>query len=270
MPQTVFMPTQDFYIERAVAKQQMSYMHHHESYEIYYTISGEREYFIENNFFFATAGDFVLIPKNLLHRTAGKGADRCLIYFTDEFLRAYFTEEMISHLLCGFEPKIFRPSEELRERCGTLLSSLLSSYQTDSSPACFAAYLLELLQLLSTTKNHAKVAREDDSRLNRILCYINENYYKLEHIDEIADHFYLSRSYLCRSFSKQMGVTLISYLNTVKIRAACDRLQKDDLAITEIALQCGFNSSAYFCKVFKQETGFSPRDYKSLHRQDQK
>ena len=62
-----------------------------------------------------------------------------------------------------------------------------------------------------------------------------------------------------------MGMTLIDYLNTVKIRAACDMIRQKKYNMTDIALGCGFNSSAYFCKVFKQETGLSPREYKSLH-----
>ena len=241
-------------------------MHHHDSYEIYYTVSGEREYFIENSFFKANTGDFVLIPKNMLHRTAGKGADRILVYFSDDFLETYFTKEMISKLLSGFSPKIFRPNEAAQEKSRALLSALLSSYKSQAEESLLAAYLFELLFLLSNEENTAIAGAPTDSRINQILCYINENYSKIEHIDEIADHFYISKSYLCRSFTKSMGVSLVTYLNTVKIRSACDMLQQGYHNMTDIALRCGFNSSAYFCKVFKQETGFAPGEYKSLHQ----
>lgn len=242
-------------------------MHHHDAYEIYYTVAGEREYFIENSFFKVRAGDFVLIPKNMLHRTAGKGADRFLIYFSDEFMKSYFTDVMIDHLLCEFEPKVLRPDEASGERCRELLSTLYNEYHATVCPARLAAHLSELLLLLSEISPCTGETSAEDNRLNRILCFINENYHRIEHIDEIANEFYLSKAYLCRTFSNQMGITLVSYLNTIKVRAACDLLQKGDLAMTEIALRCGFNSPAYFCKVFKQETGFSPSKYKSLHRQ---
>ena len=267
MPQTVYFPTKDFHIEKAFAKKQMSFMHHHESYEIYFTISGEREYFIENSFFKAHEGDFVLIPKSMLHRTAGKGADRMLIYFSDSFLEKYFSAEMITRLLKGFEPKIFHPNKEAEEKCRSLLTSLHSSYRAQAESSLLAAYLFELLFLLSNEENIA--AQGDapaDERIHKILCFINEHYNTINNIDEIAKHFYLSKSYLCRSFIKSMGVSLINYLNTVKIRAACDLLQADNMSMTEIALRCGFNSSAYFCKVFKQETGYAPSEYKSLRK----
>ena len=61
MPQTVYFPTNDFRIEHKLTKKPMSFMHHHSTYEIFYVISGEREYFIEKEFFLAQEGDFVLL-----------------------------------------------------------------------------------------------------------------------------------------------------------------------------------------------------------------
>ena len=266
MPQTVYFPTKDFHMERALTKRAMNFMHHHKTYEIYYNISGEREYFIENSFFKVTDGDFVLIPQNLLHRTAGKGADRIVLYFSDAFLEAFFSKEMIARLLTGFEPKVFHPDEAAQEKSKALLFTLLSSYHAQADSTLLAAYLFELLFLLSNEKNVAKIHSPTDQRIGQILRYINENYSKIERIEEIASEFYVSKSYLCRSFSKHMGISLVTYLNTVKIRAACDMLQNDDGNMTDVALRCGFNSSAYFCKVFKEETGFSPSQYKSLKR----
>ena len=89
MPQTLYFPTKEFSIEKAIGNRPMSYMHHHNSYELYYMLSGEREYFIESSFFKVMPGDFILIPKNLIHRTAGKGAERILVYFSDIFLESF-------------------------------------------------------------------------------------------------------------------------------------------------------------------------------------
>lgn len=265
MAQTVFFPTNDFCIEHATAKAAMSFMHHHSTYEIYYTVSGEREYFIEDRFLEAQSGDFVLIPKNMLHRTAGKGAERILIYFSDSFLETYFTPDMIKSLLSGFEAKIFRPNEECAKKSRALLLTLLSAANTQSDESVLAAYLFQILFLLNTEENLAQRTKESGSRLNDILRYINDHYPTLNGIDDIAEHFYVSKYHLCRTFSRDMGMTLVAYLNTVKIRAACDMIRQKRLHMTDIALRCGFNSSAYFCKVFRQETGLTPREYQSLH-----
>lgn len=264
MPQTVYFPTSDFRIEHKLTKKPMSFMHHHSTYEIFYVISGEREYFIEKEFFLAKEGDFVLVPKNMLHRTAGKGADRIVIYFSDSFLETYFSKALIDSLLSGFAPKIFHPNEDGAKKSRALLFTLLSAASSQQKETILASYLFQLLFLLNSEENLAKNASKN-SRLQEILKYINQNYTMISGIDQIADHFYISKYHLCRTFTKEMGMTLIDYLNTVKIRAACDMIRQKKCNMTEIALGCGFNSSAYFCKVFKQETGLSPREYKSLH-----
>ena len=238
VPQTVFFDTKDFYIERRLSKNTMSYMHHHNTYEIYYTLSGERDYFVENTFLKAYEGDFVLIPKNNLHRTAGKGADRILIYFSDSFLEAYFSKKMIAELLGGFEAKIFHPDEEQQKKSRALLSALLSGYCAQCDETLLAAYLFELLFLLSHEENQAKMRSSSDSRINQILSYINENYDKISCIDEIADRFYISKYHLCRSFSKELNLSLVTYLNTVKIRAACNMICQNEYNMTEIATRC--------------------------------
>lgn len=265
MPQSLFFPTKEFHVEKAIINRPMSFMHHHTSYELYYMLSGEREYFIENSFFKVSPGDFILIPKNLIHRTAGKGAERILVYFSDAFLESFFTKEMQKALLKDFTPKVFRPNAAGQEKSRALLTALLSSYKAQANDTLLASYLFELLFLLSTDENTAAINQSTDGRINQILCYINDNFDKIESIDEIANRYYISKYHLCRSFSKNMGISLINYLNTVKIRAACDMIQKRMGSMTDIALRCGFNSSAYFCKVFKQETGLSPREYKALH-----
>ena len=75
-----------FYIEREVLKVPLHAMHSHSSYELYYLVKGEREYFIEDRFFKITAGDIVLIPGKLLHRTAGEGGLRYLVHFSRGFV----------------------------------------------------------------------------------------------------------------------------------------------------------------------------------------
>ena len=63
-------------------------------------------------------------------------------------------------------------------------------------------------------------------------------------------------------FKKNLGISLITYLNTIKIRNACRMIKEGCSNLTEVAMQCGFNSPSYFCKVFKKEIGISPTDYR--------
>jgi two-component system response regulator YesN len=58
-----------------------------------------------------------------------------------------------------------------------------------------------------------------------------------------------------------MGITLVTYLNRYRVDHAKALLKNGDMNLTEIALETGFSSSAYFSRVFRQETGMSPSEY---------
>lgn len=250
---------EDFYIKKDIYKTPMAAMHYHIAFELYYLVQGEREYFIEDRFLRMGDGDFLLIPPGLLHRTAGKGADRVLIHFSEDFLLRYFTAEALERLKIREAPFVFHPTKEEKAFFEGVISALL----TDSEREEKAFYLFELLFRMRFSQNDYTEQKCADQRIGEIVQYINENYGRISTIEQIAEKFYLSKFYLCRLFARELGTSLIAYLNMVKIRAACAMLEANKMTLTEIALECGFHSSSYFCKVFKKEIGISPKAYRA-------
>ena len=53
----------------------------------------------------------------------------------------------------------------------------------------------------------------------------------------------------------------------IKIQAACNMIKDGVDNLNQIALQCGFNSYSYFCKVFKSEKGITPTEYRKRCKQ---
>ena len=264
MLQMTYNAIPDFYIEKAVGKTTMPHMHDHPAFELYYLCRGEREYFIGDQFYKIGEGDLVLIPPDLLHRTAGKGATRFLLYFSEEFLRRFFTDGMLSVLpLDG--PTVFRAGEELRAEIEGELYAMLSEY-ADSAVHLAVSRLCRLLLIIANAPNGYTTAPFSDRRIGQIVRYINEHYGEINDIEQIAARFFISKYYLCRTFNKNLGIPLVSYLNTIKIRAAAEMMKNEKLNLTEIATRAGFNSSSYFCKVFKAEKGVSPTVYRKNMR----
>ena len=267
MAQIALIQSGDFFMEKSTMKQSMLAMHHHTTHELYFLIKGEREYFIEDQFFKIGEGDLVLIPKQQLHRTGGKGATRFLIQFSDEFISRFFTPAATGTLLTG-GPTVFRPDEALRDRLGIIFNTLLNEYHkagcstgTDADPL-LAGYLYEILFAMRFASNAYTKEAYADARVAQVIKYINENYNHITDIEQIADHFFISKYHLCRIFNKNLGIPLITYLNTIKIREACAMMRHGHSNLTDVAMACGFNSSSYFCKVFKNEKGISPTEYK--------
>lgn len=269
--------TADFFIGKNVHTAPLHNMHSHHSFEIYCLVKGSREYFIEDRFFMVQEGDVVLVPRKVFHRTAGEGGMRFLVHFSEAFLRQFFTEAALAPILNGL-PVVFRGEDRERNHILFILNTLLTEYsrcereQLPQNESLLAGYLFQLLFTMVYSKNTYVPHNNEDVRITEIVQYINENYNSINEIEQIAEHFYISKYHLCRYFRKKLGVQLVAYLNAIKIREACNLIKSGCSNMTQVAMQCGFNSSSYFCKVFKKEKGISPSEYRKNRKriQDQK
>lgn len=246
--------TENHFISVKAWRQQMPSMHYHSSYELYYLDSGTRDYFVEDKFFSVKAGSFVLIPPSTFHRTGGAYARRILIGFTHDFLTRTYTLEAIEDMLKCFNKTLISPTEKILDRCKSLLNEL-NDCTTERE---FAIYLGNLLCELSKCQEEASYNKQ----MSTLIEYINTHYFEIESIEQIAEHFYISKYHLCRIFKNTMNLTVIDYLNNIKIKNACDYLTNTDKSVLEISQLCGFNSSAYFSNVFKKFTNLSPNVYR--------
>lgn len=242
-------------------------MHYHHAYELYYIIEGEREYFIDDTFFKVSKGDLVWVPANVLHRTAGKGANRYLIYFKYEFINKYAQTPLLKELLRN-DAFVFHADTVNDAQINNLLSRILAEFTeqetefSDRRETLIVGYLLQLLFLLYTAENTYVAKIPEETHASQIIKYINENYATIMNMEEVANKFFISKYYLCHLFKKSIGVSFVSYLNTIRIKAACEILKTESIYLSEIAIRCGFNSTPYFCKVFKDEKGISPSEYR--------
>lgn len=245
--------TAQYSVERVSRNFKMPSMHYHDAFELYYLEAGSREYFVEDKLFSVNAGEFVLIPPGKLHRTGGEHCVRTLVQFTGEFLEKTFTAQAAARLTECFchvkiQPGIYQ------QRCQILLKQLAEA----AGETEFALILGNLLQTLA--KCGDSEIRYDQA--SAIVAYINQNYPTIENIDQIAGAFYISKYHLCRVFKKAMQLTVIEYLNHVRLKNAAQLLTDTDKEIAEIAQLCGYHAVSYFSNLFKKSVGFSPSEYR--------
>ena len=268
MSKIPYSKTDDFKIEKYTSKPPQPDMHYHHAYEIYYILEGEREYFIGDTFFKMSQGDLAWVPTNMLHRTDGRKSALFIIYFKSDFIKKYATSYMLDKLLSD-TPFVFHANAATDAQLTSILNKLLAEYELQCKQPQYADelliidHLLKLLFLLYTSENIYHPILSEDSRISRIIKYINENYAYITSMEDVADRFFISKYYMCRIFKETIGVSFVSYLNTIRIKAACDLLKSEDIYLSEVAIRCGFNSTPYFCKVFKDEKGVSPTEYRN-------
>ena len=78
----------------------------------------------------------------------------------------------------------------------------------------------------------------------------------------VADQVHLSKEYVAYLFKKNVGMTVIDYVNERKMLLAKDMIGTQDRALREIAAELGFENYGYFSRLFKKHFNTSPQDFK--------
>lgn len=123
---------------------------------------------------------------------------------------------------------------------------------------------LELLAYLD--KYALKSAPKSEGFMNRAIEYINKNLSAELSVDAICAAAHVSKYHFCRCFKRTVGMTVMAYVLKARLAAAKELLQGTEISVTDIALRCGFESPAYFSRVFKADTGLSPLRYRKNKR----
>ncbi|MDV7105149.1 AraC family transcriptional regulator [Vibrio sp. TH_r3] len=98
-----------------------------------------------------------------------------------------------------------------------------------------------------------------------ICIYIQENFHSPLHRDCIARKFCISSNHLSRLFRQQGHMTLAEYITRVRVDRAKFILKKYNFKLSEVSTRCGFKDVNYFCRVFKNNTGRTPTEYRHVN-----
>ena len=126
-----------------------------------------------------------------------------------------------------------------------------------------ASMLITLLSMLPPAQE--KMAEAARGIASPVMFWIDENYRRKFSLDAMAQELGKSRSYLSRRFHAETGENIHDYLNTIRLRRACELLLHSALPVSEIAGQVGFAEVTYFISSFKKGIGETPLQYRKNH-----
>ena len=124
-------------------------------------------------------------------------------------------------------------------------------------------WICRAVQSLMSAAFSNQTARHSDL-IYRTIQYLKTNYMHKLNLDEIAHHVHISPTYLSRIFKRETGSSLVDFLNQIRIEKSRELLLNPEIRLIEVALQSGFESQSYFNRLFRQETGMTPQEYRKL------
>ncbi len=140
----------------------------------------------------------------------------------------------------------------------------LCTHQPLSEQMC-AAHLCELLSYAGRryALSDNEIYLKNKQRIQCAIQYMYDNYAQNLSVKDCAETCHLSASRFAHIFKEAMGKSPLEYLTEIRISKAKELLSTCSMPISEIAVSVGFWDQNYFARIFKQQTGMSPKQYAS-------
>ncbi len=235
--------------------------HAHNYTELFYVISGQGQFCVDDECFTVTANQLVIINPDVMHN------EKC---FETQSLE-YITIGLEGIRLCPkktrntqFRIFSYSSSETILECMKNILHEMQS--QASQYQAVCKAYAEILATLLG---RYESISSQSSSLTSRqclmVRQYIDQHYkdrLTLELLAQVADS---NKYYLAHNYKKAYGISPISYMITCRIKEAKQLLSETDLPLSKISRNLGFSSPSYFSQSFSKIEGIGPADYRKLH-----
>ncbi|HIU75873.1 MAG TPA: AraC family transcriptional regulator [Candidatus Pelethocola excrementipullorum] len=202
-------------------------------------------------------------PKDLKDTLLQFTSRTALTTFIEKTLQGYIGNQKPQYLVDDFLyqvysllPGVFSIEEVHCIRCMNQILGKLYTYET------FEQLWKDINEsLIYLFNNHSQIVY-GDTLSDKVKQYITENYNHKINLNKLAERYGYTPSYLHRTFKKELGVSPLQYMTSIRINQAKQLLlEMPGVDIKEIALRIGYDDSRYFSRVFKNEVGMSPSQW---------
>ena len=233
-------------------------MHTHNCYELIYFISGNATHVIEDRKYKLKSGDLILIRPfryHFIQIDAPEDYERYDILFdakkhdVESALLMPDNMEVVNVKGNSIVSDIFKKLDLYRDVCDTntfesLLSNLLSEL----------FYNIHLFPIPAQKEGSAL-----SPVVSKALQYINNEICTVQGIEEIANHLFVSESYLFRRFKKELHRTPKEYIREKRLLLAREMITGGERPI-DVAVRCGFSDYTTFYRNYKRFFGCLPSE----------
>ena len=258
--------------------------HWHDEAEFTLVKEGTAEYQINLDDCPVTAGDLLFIQPRILHTIALDSTEQLQ---QNLFQQEHFqSETYVFHLnylganatdICATRYLLPLMNEEYTLPCHIspdhpayaslkAVFSQISDLYEETPPGYELAIKSYLLQAVFLLLPYGVSGKNQDTesaseKLKTVLDYIYLHYAEALSIKELAAQCYFSEYYFMRFFKKHMHMTVIEYLNNLRMEKAVELFEQGHTSIIEVSMSVGFHSLSYFHKIFREKFSMTPKQF---------
>lgn len=247
-------------------------LHFHNLIEIGYCHYGAGELVIEEDQYRFGAGMVSCIPANFLHVTK-----------SDTHVRAFWEYLYISpadilkqqgkpmqetrNIIDAVNRSAFFIKVEENPIFVTLIRAIFEEMQNKNAyyRECVGGLAYTLLYEIARFNGRGNVqscGKNNSLQLENAIEYVERNYPNIFKIADLANECHMSETHFRRVFQEKMNMTPVEYVNFVRIKKACELIDKTDISMEDVAEKVGFITPSTFNRNFRRIIGTSPYQWK--------
>lgn len=149
-----------------------------------------------------------------------------------------------------------------------MTDDLLTKQEDDFWPCRSRSYFLELLLMVNHiySENEAHdnlILGKSNDEIDEVLSWLHIHYPEKITMETLTKQFHTNKTTLNQRFKASMGMTVIEYINNLRMQTACSLLKKTYLSVGEIMERSGYRDEAHFSRAFKKHSGCTPSVYRN-------
>ena len=230
----------------------------HKHMELVYVLNGKLNMCIDGQETELNEGEVsIAFPYTIHSYERADDIEAVIVLFSPEAVNLFNNEVFHNKPVCPYVKK--------NDKIGILVERLVEYAGNDEKLA--QAYLNTIMGEVLKSLKLVKTENMDVSSAQQVLIYCSEHYFEDISIKNVATALFLSESYVTKIFSNKLGCSFREYINTLRVNEAKKLLSNTEMKIIEIMYACGFKNQSSFNRVFYEETGLTPKEYRKEHEE---
>lgn len=263
-------------------QQQDTDFHNHDFFELVYVLDGRAHHFLNDLEITLSKNAFFVLDYECYHKyidCENLVVINCLFLpeFVDDLMKdcrtldemlrltlyKYYTKNQVQ----SFERRIFHDDDS---KILHLLLEMQEEYEQKKA-GYQGVMKTNLLKIMILTMRKALEEYKYDSNkmitvsiVTEAVHYLNYNYMQHATIAKFCEIKHYSHQYIGRKFKQEMGMSIMDYLQRVRVEKSCQLLTNENMSIREIAYAVGYDDVKFYNKIFKRLMHVTPREYKKI------
>ena len=237
--------------------------HLHKEIELIYVVNGYSHAYADRKNEMIKSGDLYITFPNQTH------------YYetveTGEYIIAIFSPDILFDLKNTLYNNI--PKNNVIHNIDKEIAELLFKALKENGEykeTFLLGIMSQIMALLMPKMELTQRIKTDNTTLQNILNYCQQNFTEELSLDKVAEVLHISKYHISHLFNENLDLNFNTYINIIRINKACELLEETNYKTSHISEEVGFGSIRTFNRAFLQLMNITPLQYRSKFRYDKK